>query len=251
MNHTARHRYRTPLWMLILVLLLSGCAKSPSATQSWNVQRIAQLDTQDVQLMDTRNRAVGMVDRDWIRRMIDAQQRIEKVVGIRTVLLLIEGRDPNASAWMEKRRKVVAFNLGMVRFLEGDIDQFAFVFGHEIAHNLKRHSESRQTRDMGISAVSFALGAGLSYLGVPMGGTITDLGGDMVKRKFDRDQERESDALGIHFMIKAGFDPRGAIRFHQRLLGISDPSYFPFLSTHPTGQERIDNLYRILRSYRR
>ncbi|HCV42392.1 MAG TPA: peptidase M48, partial [Bacteroidetes bacterium] len=57
---------------------------------------------------------------------------------------------------------------------------------------------------------------------------------------FSRTQESEADELGLTFMAMAGYDPREAVAFWQRMsankAGQAPPE---FLSTHPSDQTRI------------
>jgi predicted Zn-dependent protease len=41
------------------------------------------------------------------------------------------------------------------------------------------------------------------------------IGATLVSRKFNRDQEREADDVGFQYMVAAGFDPTGAVRFAE------------------------------------
>ena len=236
-----------PIIRILLVFglfssLILGCASSKSRTMGWSAKNIAQSYDRVVNLRDDDNKIIASVDRDWVRSMMVIKTRIERAVEIPTYLLIIEGEKPNAFAWISEQRNMVAFNLAMVEFLQKDADQFAFVFSHEIAHNVEKHSVENRKRNEGLDALGLAVGFGLSFVGVPGGGTISDAGISLVKRKFDRDQEREADALGMRYMKLAGFNPQGAILFNQRMLRKSVGSSIPFLSTHPTGKERIENL---------
>jgi predicted Zn-dependent protease len=46
-------------------------------------------------------------------------------------------------------------------------------------------------------------------------------------------------------MRQAGFDPAGAIRLQQKLADAGGTTLLPFLSTHPSGAERIDAMRRL------
>jgi predicted Zn-dependent protease len=59
---------------------------------------------------------------------------------------------------------------------------------------------------------------------------------------------READAVGVGYAMSAGYDPYGAVRIHEKLLQASGGSLLPFLSSHPSGEERIENLKAIIRA---
>ncbi|MBF0445377.1 MAG: M48 family metalloprotease [Magnetococcales bacterium] len=230
----------------LVVLSIFGCATSTPTTSSWSVEQIAHSNFANINLQNSNKEIVGTVSRDWVRSMVDIKYRIEKVAKIKTHLMITEGDTPNAFAWSNKQHNMIAFNVAMLDFLQKDVDQFAFVFCHEIAHNVKKHSQESSDRDGGLDVLGYAVGVGLSVAGVTGARMLSDAGVTLVKRKYDRDQEREADALGLQYMKLAGFNPQGAIKFNQRMLNKSEGTSLPFLSTHPTTQERINNLKRAL-----
>ena len=62
-----------------------------------------------------------------------------------------------------------------------------------------------------------------------------------------RDQEREADHIGLIYMAKAGYDPRKAIEFWQRMSQNSAGKAPPeFLSTHPSDEHRIEDLEKLM-----
>lgn len=235
------------VFALFLLLLLAGCVSGGGHTIGWSAKRIAASSAATILLRNADGETVGRVKTARVRQLMAIKKRIERAAGISSRLLIVEGDQPNAFAWTARGENMVAFNLKMLAFLGNDADAIAFVFGHEIAHDVKRHGEASRDRDLGLTALGTAVGFGISLAGVPMGGTLADLGADAIKSKFSRDQEREADALGIRYMIAGGFDPRGAIRFHRALLAQGGSSaWLAFLSTHPTGRERIANLKSII-----
>jgi predicted Zn-dependent protease len=132
----------------------------------------------------------------------------------------------------------------------------AVVMGHEVAHALARHGGERMSRSLiaqlGLSAVQMGLstndpvilqGIGLAY-------------GVGVELPFDRSQESEADHIGLILMARAGYDPRQAIPFWERMSSAQQGKGPPeFLSTHPSGETRIAQLHEwmpeAMRYYRR
>jgi predicted Zn-dependent protease len=125
-------------------------------------------------------------------------------------------------------------------------DQLAAVIGHEIAHVTAEHSNERANRTkisgVGIQVAAVLLGGGnqgATYTayealnqGVPL----------LVMLPFSRNQESEADVIGLEYMARAGFDPRQSVPLWQNMLGESDKAPSEFLSTHPSGEKRIDSL---------
>ncbi len=65
--------------------------------------------------------------------------------------------------------------------------------------------------------------------------------------QYDRDQEYEADQIGLMIMGKAGYDPRVAVEFWNRASEIFGSSGGgSFLSTHPTADDRAEELEEAL-----
>lgn len=124
----------------------------------------------------------------------------------------------------------------------------AAVMGHEVAHAIARHGGERVSQQMvaklGLSAVS----AGMSSRDPKTVETVTGLLGAGtqvgVLLPFSRKQESEADHMGLVYMAKAGYDPREAVAFWERMSSASGGGGKPpeILSTHPADQTRIANL---------
>jgi predicted Zn-dependent protease len=82
--------------------------------------------------------------------------------------------------------------------------------------------------------------------GIPAAGVITGLSADLIEASYSRDNEREADALSIDYTLANGFDPHGAVRLQEKMLKLPVGLKVPFLSTHPSGQERIENLKKLI-----
>ena len=65
----------------------------------------------------------------------------------------------------------------------------------------------------------------------------------MVNMSYEREDELESDYLGVRFMSEAGYDPRGMIRVMEILAESSGGQRQPeFFSTHPNPENRIQKI---------
>ena len=63
--------------------------------------------------------------------------------------------------------------------------------------------------------------------------------GSLINMRYGRDDELESDALGIRIMAEAGYDPRAMIGVMETLAKASSGSRQPeFFSTHPRPENR-------------
>ena len=131
----------------------------------------------------------------------------------------------------------------------------ATVMGHEVAHALQRHGAERMSRGIleQIAQVG-ALGAAATGAVNPQAVMAAQSAyGVASALPFSRSQESEADYIGIRLMAKAGYDPREAVPFWERMSGCprnmlgklcfrSQSSVPEFLSTHPSDISRINAL---------
>lgn len=64
--------------------------------------------------------------------------------------------------------------------------------------------------------------------------------------KFNRTQEYEADKYGMIFMAMAGYNPQEAINAQQRMMQLGGSQGAEILSSHPSTQNRIEELKRFL-----
>ncbi|MBF0136388.1 MAG: M48 family metalloprotease [Magnetococcales bacterium] len=174
------------------------------------------------------------------------QNRIEQVAGIHVELSILRDWSPNAFAWVDDNRLKIGINYGMVRFLRGHSGQMAFVIGHEIAHHKLSHNAVRQDRRESADKLGL-VGVLLNFTGVPLGDALVYLGGFTLERTYSREEEMDADRLSLTYLQDAGFSPYDAVLFHEKLARLPEKyRSLPFLSTHPSGQERVAQLKTLL-----
>lgn len=118
--------------------------------------------------------------------------------------------------------------------------QFAGVIGHEIGHVVARHgAEHMAKQQLTNGLLSGVVIASESQQTAAMAAML----GQLVNMKFGRDDELESDRLGVRFMVDAGYDPRAMIRVMEILDEASQGGRPPeFFSTHPNPDNRIERI---------
>ncbi|PQJ15629.1 M48 family metalloprotease [Aureicoccus marinus] len=124
-------------------------------------------------------------------------------------------------------------------------DQLAGVLGHEIAHVVGRHSAER------IAESTFwqTLATGAS-VGGDMGSLVGSIGQNTLLQN-GRDDELESDELGVLMMIQAGYDPNEMIEVMRILKKAAGPNRVPeFQSTHPDPENRIEKIRAAIKKYK-
>jgi beta-barrel assembly-enhancing protease len=124
--------------------------------------------------------------------------------------------------------------------------QVAGVIAHEIAHIAQRHAANQLTNatltNLGLGLLGAILG---NSGGASAAQTAAGLLANGVFLKFSRDDEREADKVGLTMLTRAGWDGRGMVELFEilRKEGQRDPgSLEVFLSSHPSPQERINEL---------
>lgn len=130
--------------------------------------------------------------------------------------------------------------------------QLAGVLGHEIGHVTARHVNDRLTQQLGFSIVASILTRAATDSDYSqLTELLVGVGGTGYLMKFSRDQESESDSLGMRYMARAGYNPKGQLQVMQILDAESkkNPGGQPeFLSTHPLPQTRIDRIAKLLKT---
>lgn len=156
--------------------------------------------------------------------------------------------DNTVNAWCMPGGKV-AFYTGIMPICQ-DETGVAVVMGHEIAHAIANHGSERMSQ--GLVANGLLGGAQVALGQNP---TLTNqillqsigMGSQLGMLKFSRTHESEADKMGLIFMAMAGYDPREAPEFWQRMDSNSGGSRPPeFLSTHPHPDTRIADLKKQL-----
>jgi len=136
---------------------------------------------------------------------------------------------------------------GLLRLLKTEAE-LAGVLGHEIGHVIARHSSEHLAKQQLTQGL---LGALVVVSGDYTTAQIGQVVGNMINMSYGRDDELESDALGIRIMAEAGYDPRGMLRVMEVLAKASGGSRQPeFFSTHPAPENRAERIKQaIARQY--
>lgn len=134
-----------------------------------------------------------------------------------------------------------------------DETSLAIVLGHEIAHAVAKHSAEQLSKQMRQQYAAQIGGSVLSQVAQAKGwgsaASIVDMAAQMgfnfANLKYSRDNETEADRLGLIFAAMAGYDPRLAIPFWQRMSqqgGASQTS--EIFSDHPSDAKRLAELQK-------
>lgn len=139
----------------------------------------------------------------------------------------------------------------VTRQLMGIMDdeaQLAFALGHEVGHIAASHAHAREAyaqRNNVFGALGQMMGAIFGVNGI---GNVMAQRSQLRTLSFSRDQEYQSDTLGMRYMIAAGYDPAGAAgilgalsrasALETRLQGRANRQTPEWASTHPLSENR-------------
>ena len=152
--------------------------------------------------------------------------------------------DKVVNAWCMPGGKVAVYT-GILPLTRDDTG-LAVVMGHEVAHAMAKHGNERMSEALLVQLGGASLSLALSkepaltqqiFMGVYGAGA--QMG---IMLPYSRLHESEADRIGLVLMSKAGYDPREAVPFWQRMneKGGSRPP--EFLSTHPAPETRIKDI---------
>jgi predicted Zn-dependent protease len=236
------------LWPAII--FLTGCAVNPVTGKN----ELMLLDeTQEInmgakQFEPTQQSQGGryVSDPNLTRYVSEIGQRLARVAdrSLPYEFVIIDDSTPNA--WALPGGKI-AVNRGLLTKLNSEAE-LAAVLSHEIVHAAARHSAKSIERGMLLSSV---IGVASSAIDQNAGnyGRIFDngaqLGAQFIVSSYGREAELESDAYGMIYMMRAGFDPEAAVSLQETFVqlskGQSNNWLDGMLASHPPSQERVEN----------
>ena len=132
--------------------------------------------------------------------------------------------------------------------------QVAGVLAHEIAHIARRHAASQLTT---AAMTKWSLGLLGAMLGNTGGAGAAQVAAEFLASgvflRFNRDEEREADRVGLTVLTRAGWDARGMVELFEivrREAGRDPSSVEAFFSSHPTPKNRVAELQAVVRAHR-
>ncbi len=202
--------------------------------------------------LNSRNSSAAMVDRvgariaNAVTQYYNGKGQGSVLEGYQWEFNTIASDDVNA--WCMPGGKVVVYT-GLLPVTQNETG-LAIVMGHEIAHAIAKHGSERMSRAMVQQLGGAALEVALSQepqqtrdLFMMSYGIGSQLGAML---PWSRQQETEADQYGLIFAAMAGYDPREAIPFWQRMSAAGGAKQPEFLSTHPSDNTRMRKLNQFM-----
>ncbi len=146
------------------------------------------------------------------------------------------------NAWCMPGGKIAVYT-GLINTVKPTDDELAVVISHEIAHALREHSREQMSAEYAKQgALNIAAMFGVDQTKLAIGDAISNIGFSL---PFSRSHETEADELGLELMNAAGYDTDAAASLWKKMMaasGGSSNALENLLSTHPSNDDRIENL---------
>jgi len=139
----------------------------------------------------------------------------------------------------------IAATRGIMLSMENEAG-LASLLGHELGHVNARHAAEQMSKGQ----LTQAIVGGISVLAGTQSAALGDLAGQLgqisagaLLASYSRDNEREADALGMTYMVGAGYGSEGFVGLMEMLNRMSkhkSTTVDLLFATHPMSQERYD-----------
>lgn len=220
--------------LVVLAIVLSGCVSTmPAPTPPPPEASLVGADGR----LTPRGSAVNFLQVvarvEPVAEALCAKRAIVRKCDFRIVVDDRLEQPPNAFQTVDRYgRPIVGFTLALIADAR-NVDELAFVMGHEAAHHVLGHIPKRadQALSGAMLAGVLAQANGLSPDEVR---AAQSLGAEVAARSYSKEFELEADALGAEIAVLAGFDPVRGSAFFDRLPDPGDK----FLGTHPRNSQR-------------
>ncbi len=237
--------------VIAAVSFISYFATSTTNEVTGQVQQVSLSPDEEVQLGLA---AVPSLTSEYGGKSNPALTRYVESVGKRVIALssAAKSRYPFQFVVLADQDTINAFALpgGPVFITEallsklGDEAQLAGVLGHEIGHVLARHGAQQLAKAELTQGLVLATGvAADDQRQMALARAV----GSLVIMKYGRNDELQSDALGVQLMAEAGYEPRAMLDVLKVLKASAGGGRQPeFFSTHPNPENRIGELESII-----
>jgi len=236
------------LILTISCILLISCSSSPTGRSQMILKSEVALEQEGARQFRKLRESLPLVQDpviiDYVACVTNAIVDVVEGDSANLYWELAVVDQPDVNAYVLPGGKIVV-NTGILTMATNQ-DQLAAVIGHEVAHVTARHANERASRaaitGVGVDIAAIILGGG--YRNQTQGAREALSTGAVLGllNPFSRLQESEADIIGIEYMAKAGFDPRESVELWKKMNAKNSSKIPEYLSTHPSGETRIDDL---------
>ncbi|REJ83548.1 MAG: M48 family peptidase [Bacteroidetes bacterium] len=245
------------IYSLLLVFIITSCSKVP-ITKRKQLNLLPESELMAMSLTAYRDflrenppvsntpdaamvKSAGVKISNAVSRYMNQNGMGKRIKGYNWEFNLVNS--PQVNAWCMPGGKVVVYQ-GLIGVAQ-DEGSLAIVMGHEIAHAVARHGNERMSQGLAAAGFGLALDVALSQKSQETRTlflTSYGVGSTLGILAYSRTHETEADKLGLVFAAMAGYDPRKAVGFWERMSQQGGAKPPELLSTHPSDHTRIKNL---------
>jgi predicted Zn-dependent protease len=249
MEASVKHRIQVAL-LASLAILFTGCSVNPVTGNNelsfMSAEQEVAIGAQQYKPSQQSQGGRYVVDPDLNVYVSQVGQKLAAVSDRRELpyeFVVLNNNVPNA--WALPGGKI-AINRGLLVLLD-DESELAAVLGHEIVHAAARHGAKQQTQgtllNVGLMAAGVAL-ASQDHEAAGLAVGALGVGAQAWQARYGRDQELQSDKYGIEYMVRAGYDPQGAVELQKTFVKLSEGQQSSwmdsFFASHPPSQQRVE-----------
>lgn len=239
------HLIKATTIITFLAILYTGCAKNPV---TGNRELMLVSEQQEIAMGKQSDPAIvaqyGLYQNETLQKFINDKGQMMAKISHRPHLdyefKILDSPVVNAFALPGG---YIYFTRGIMAHFNNEAE-FAGVLGHEIGHVTAKHSV-RQYSNQQVAQV-LLIGGMIVSPEFAQFGNEAQQGLGLLFLKFGRDNESESDKLGVEYSTKIGYDAQQMAGFFHTLNRLSQQSgagEIPsFLSTHPNPIDRFENV---------
>ena len=243
-----------PIAIAALIVFFQFCSSEKFTNEAGRTARVGLSLQQEEQLgLQSYRQILSQM------QTIDSGSEFERVRKVATRLARATGKSGSEFEWsvsLVRGREINAFCLpgGKIVVYTGilpvaqDEAGLATVLGHEMAHATARHGSERLFKQRATQTLLTGVQFSISDMSYEQQRALMAAFGAGAQfgflLPFSRDHEAEADEIGLIYMARAGYDPRAAIAFWERMSQAGGRQQQPpeFMSTHPSHGTRIERL---------
>lgn len=241
------------LQLILLLVLLSGCAINPVTGESDFV-----LISEDEEIAMGRANHGKIIQRYGLYDMPALQQYVQKIGDKLAVkshrknlifrFTVLDSQEINAFALPGG---YIYITRGLIAYLSNEAE-LAAVLGHEIGHVTARHSVRQQSAATATGLLTAILASQTGVAGV--NSLLSNIGTALI-RGYGREHELESDRLGAEYLALSGYDPLAMLEvirvlknqeLYDKELAKKEQrkprAYHGVFATHPDNDKRLQEV---------
>lgn len=249
------------LFSLAAILFLIGCSTVP-ITGRKQLSFIPQgelMTLSDQSYKDVLSKSTISMDASWNSKVTEVGQ---KIAGSAEVFMRENGMEKDLANYkwefnlIQEDKTVNAFCMpgGKIVVYTGilpvvkDTDGLATVMSHEVAHAIANHGGERMSQElvvqaggMGLAQITKSKPVLAQKILMQAYGAGSQVG---VLLPYSRSHESEADRIGLVLMARAGYNPKNAVAFWERMSALGGSKPPELLSTHPANARRISDIQK-------